>query len=89
MAARGPCDNLSAALESHLGQHTRHVVLDGLLGDTELVADLPVCEALSDELNDAALHRRKAAKNLVVTHTDVLAMLLAGRGKANGLDNLL
>jgi hypothetical protein len=89
VAACGPCDDLGTALEAHLGQDARHVVLDGLLGDAELVADFPVRKALTNEFNHAAFHGREPAEHFVVAHTDVLAVFLAGRGQTNGLDDLL
>ena len=89
MAARGPRNDLRAALESHLGQDARHVVLDGLLGNAELVANLTVCEPLAHEFDNATLHGGQAAKDFVVTDTNVLTVLLARRREANGLDHLL
>ena len=44
-----------AAAHAQLGQQVGHVVLDGLLGQEELLADLAVGHTLGDEIEDAAL----------------------------------
>lgn len=46
---------LGAALHTEFGKQTRHVVLDGLLGEVQLGADLAVGEALADQVEDPAL----------------------------------
>ena len=46
---------LRASLHAELREQFRHVVLDGLLGETEAVADLPVGETTRDQVEDLAL----------------------------------
>jgi hypothetical protein len=53
--ARNEGGGLSATLHAQLGQQTRHVVLDGLLGQVQALADLTVRQTLTDEFKDATL----------------------------------
>ena len=56
---------LGAALHAELGEQGGDVVLDGLLGEEQPVADLPVGQALADQLEDAAFlvgERRPAGR---------------------------
>jgi hypothetical protein len=46
---------LRAPLHAELREQFRHVVLDGLLGETEAVADLPVGETTRDQVENLAL----------------------------------
>src|SRR6185312_3501966 len=46
---------LGPALHAELGEYAGDVVLDGLLGQEEPVADLPVGQSFADELEDAPL----------------------------------
>src|SRR5579859_4613412 len=46
---------LGAALHAQLVEQRGHVVLHGLLGEEEVLADLPVGQALADELQDLLL----------------------------------
>ena len=46
---------LGASLEAELGEQPGDVVLDGLLGQVQLGADLAVCQALRDEIEDLLL----------------------------------
>src|SRR6185437_16922910 len=43
---------LSPALHAQLGEQGRYIVLDRLLGEEEALADLPVGQALADQLQD-------------------------------------
>ena len=43
---------LSPALHAQLGEQRRHIVLDRLLGEEHALADLPVGQALADQLQD-------------------------------------
>ena len=50
---------LSPPMHAQLGQNVRHVDAGGLLGDKELVGDLPVRPAGRDQFQHFALPRRK------------------------------
>src|SRR5690242_1260643 len=52
---RGEGGGLRAAAHAELGEDVRDVVLDRLLGQEEALADLPVGQALADELQDVPL----------------------------------
>ena len=49
---------LRAPLDTELGQQARDVVLDRLLGQEHPLADLPVGQALGDEVEDACAPAR-------------------------------
>src|SRR4051794_25976006 len=51
----GQDGGLRAPLEAELGQQVRDVVLDRLLGEEHPLADLPVGQALADQLEHGAL----------------------------------
>ncbi len=51
----GVCRCLRAAPHAEFGQQVRHVVLDGLFGEEELLADLAVGHSFGDEVEDSAL----------------------------------
>ena len=50
---------LRAALHAQLGEQPGDVVLDRLLGEEEMLTDLPVGQALADQLEDPLLLRRQ------------------------------
>src|SRR5581483_1415650 len=51
----GISGGLGAAFHAELGEQRRDVVLDGLLGQEDALADLPVGQAFADQLEDLAL----------------------------------
>ena len=53
--AGGVGGGLGPALHAQLGEERGDVVLDGLLGEEEALADLPVGQALADQLKDPPL----------------------------------
>ena len=50
---------LGPVAQAELGQHVAHVVLDGLAGDEQPVADLGVGQSGADQLEDLALALRQ------------------------------
>ena len=65
LEARREDRSLRASLHAELGEQVRHVVLDRLLGQVQLVGDLPVGEPVGDEGEDLALLPGEARQALV------------------------
>ena len=55
---------LGAAFHAELGEQHRYVVLDGLLRQEQPFPDLPVGQALADQLQDAAFPRREPGQRV-------------------------
>ena len=60
------CDQLRAGADTTLGEHARHVVFDGVLGDAEAVRDLTVAMALDREGGDRLLASGESALGEVI-----------------------
>jgi hypothetical protein len=69
-------------LEAEPGQQAGDVVLHGLLGEVELLGDLPVGHALGDEEEDLALLRRELADDVerLALHLHLLDDAVGDRG---------
>src|SRR5712691_4278876 len=91
------CRGLGASRHFELGEDARHVVLDGLLGELQVGADLPVRLTVRDLAKDPLLLSRKPSKPLVPEQVLALAKavenafghdrieeVLTGANRANG-----
>ena len=91
---------LGAAGQAELGEHRGHVVLHGLLGEVHALGDLPVGQALADQVEDPLLllgelrqllvHRRPVAHPVehLRRHRRV-EHRLAGGDPADGVDEVV